>query len=73
VCVLATPVGHSFAYVAGLRFFRDVWIKTQSAAVGSGCATYIATHPLREESILPTLSISGGACLRLFLREVDLF
>jgi hypothetical protein len=38
-------VGHSFAYVAHLWFLRDVWIRTQSAAVASGCATNFATNP----------------------------
>ncbi len=38
-------VGHSFAYVAHLWFLRDVWIRTQSAAVASWCATDLATHP----------------------------
>jgi hypothetical protein len=28
-------VGHSFAYVAHFVFFRDVWIRTQRAAVAS--------------------------------------
>ncbi len=38
-------VGHSFAYVARLWFLRDVWIRTQSAAVASWRATDLATHP----------------------------
>ena len=37
-------VGHSFANVAHLWFLRDVWIRTQSAAVASGRATNLATH-----------------------------
>ncbi len=37
--------GHSFAYVAHLWFLRDVWIRTQSAAVASWRATDLATHP----------------------------
>jgi hypothetical protein len=40
-------VGHSFAYVAHLRFLRDVWIRTESAAVASWRATDLATHPSR--------------------------
>jgi hypothetical protein len=28
-------VGHSFAYVAHFEFLRDVWIRTQRAAVAS--------------------------------------
>jgi hypothetical protein len=39
-------VGHSFAYIAHLRFLRDVWIRTQSAAVASWRAADLATHPL---------------------------
>jgi hypothetical protein len=38
-------VGHSFAYVAHLWFSRDVWIRTQSAAVAIWRATDLATHP----------------------------
>jgi hypothetical protein len=38
-------VGHSFAYVAHLWFLRDIWIRTQSAAVASWRATDLATHP----------------------------
>ncbi len=37
-------VGHSFAYVAHLRFLRDVWIRTHNAAVASWHATELATH-----------------------------
>jgi hypothetical protein len=32
-------VGHSFAYVAHFVFWRDVWIRTQRAAVASRRAT----------------------------------
>jgi hypothetical protein len=35
-------VGHSFAYVAHFVFLRDVWIRTQRAAVAY--ATNLATH-----------------------------
>ncbi len=38
-------VGHSFAYVAHLWFLRDVWIRTQSAAVAFWRAADLATHP----------------------------
>ncbi len=38
-------VGHSFPYVAHLWFLRDVWIRTQSAAVASWRVTDLATHP----------------------------
>jgi hypothetical protein len=37
-------VGHSFAYVALFVFLRDVWIRTQRAAVASSRATTFATH-----------------------------
>jgi hypothetical protein len=43
-------VGHSFAYVANFVFLRDVWIRTQRAAVASRLATNLATH-------LPPLAI----------------
>ncbi len=58
-------VGHSFAYVAHLWFLRDVWIRTQSAAVASWRATDLATHPSR---------ISHPSLFLLFhaLQEVDL-
>jgi hypothetical protein len=48
-------VGHSSAYVAHLWFLRDVWIRTQSAAVASWRATNLATHPSESElSSLPS-------------------
>jgi hypothetical protein len=37
-------VGHSFAYVAHFVLLRDVWIRTQGAAVASRRATNLATH-----------------------------
>jgi len=37
-------VGHSCAYVAYFVFLRDVWIRTQRAAVASRCATNLVTH-----------------------------
>jgi hypothetical protein len=37
-------VGHSFAYVAQFVFLRDVWTRTQRAAVASRSATNLATH-----------------------------
>jgi hypothetical protein len=36
-------VGHSFAYVAHFVFLRDVYIRTQRAAVASRRATNLAT------------------------------
>jgi hypothetical protein len=42
-------VGHSFAYVAHFAFLRDVWIRTQRAAVTSRRTSNLATH-------LPTLA-----------------
>ncbi len=44
-------VGHSFADVAHLWFLRDVWIRTQSAAVASWRATDLATHPLNPKLV----------------------
>jgi hypothetical protein len=37
-------VGHSFAYVAHFVFLRDVWIRTQRAALADRSATNLATH-----------------------------
>ncbi len=37
-------VGHSFVNVAHFVFLKDVWIRTQRAAVSSRCATNLATH-----------------------------
>jgi hypothetical protein len=37
-------VGHSFAYVAYFVFLRDVWIRTQRAAVASRRATNLAIN-----------------------------
>jgi hypothetical protein len=42
-------VGHSFAYVAHLVFLRDVWIRTQRAAIAaiaSRRTINLATHLL---------------------------
>jgi hypothetical protein len=36
--------GYPFAYVARFVFLRDVWIRTQRAAVTSRRATNLATH-----------------------------
>ncbi len=33
-----------FAYVAHFVFLIDAWIRTQTAAVASSCATNLATH-----------------------------
>ncbi len=41
--MLATPV----AYVAHFVFLRDVWMRTQRAAVASRRATNLATHLFR--------------------------
>jgi hypothetical protein len=49
-------VGHSFAYVAPYLFLRDVWIRTQIAAVASRRATNFApispklSHPSPSKS-----------------------
>ncbi len=37
-------VGHSIAYVARFIFLRDIWIRTQRAAIANRRATNIATH-----------------------------
>ncbi len=37
-------VGHSFAYFAHFVFLRDIWIRTQRAAVASRRATTLPTH-----------------------------
>jgi hypothetical protein len=37
--------GHSFAYVANLRFLGMPEFRTESSAVASGRATNLATHP----------------------------
>jgi hypothetical protein len=37
-------VGYSLAYVAYFVFMRDVWIRTQRAAVASRRANNLATH-----------------------------
>jgi hypothetical protein len=43
-------VGHSIGYVAHFVFLRDVWIRTQRAAIASrraiNLATYVPTWPL---------------------------
>jgi hypothetical protein len=37
-------VVHSFAYVTHFVFLKDVWIRTQRAAVASRRAANLATH-----------------------------
>jgi hypothetical protein len=37
-------VGHFFAYVAYLKLLKDVWIRTQRAALASRRATNLVTH-----------------------------
>ncbi len=49
-------VGHSFAYVAHFVFLRDVWIRTQCAAVASRRATNLATHFPNLASHIPNLA-----------------
>ncbi len=46
-------VGHSYAYVAHLSFTRDLWIRTQSAAVASCRATDLATYPNTTSEWMP--------------------
>ncbi len=36
--------GDALAYVVLFVFLRDVWIRTQRAAIASRCATNLATH-----------------------------
>jgi hypothetical protein len=36
--------GHSLAHAAHFVFLRDVWIRTQRAAVACRCATNLYTH-----------------------------
>jgi hypothetical protein len=45
-------VGHFFAYVAHFLFLKDVWIRTQRAAVASRCATkyQLSQPPLSHPS-----------------------
>jgi hypothetical protein len=52
-------VGHSFAYVARFVFLRDVWIRTQRAAVAY--ATNLATHlPSHNLTSLPAATFRGN-------------
>ncbi len=52
-CVLECD-GHSFAYVAYFEFLRDVWIRTQRAAVVSSRTPNLATHLPNLATHLPT-------------------
>jgi hypothetical protein len=47
-------VGHSFAYVAHFVFLRDVWIRSQTAAVARRRATNLATHLPELATHFPT-------------------
>jgi hypothetical protein len=50
-------VGHSFAYAAHLWFLRDALIRTlANAAVASGRATNLSTHPLNLAIHPPNLA-----------------
>ncbi len=51
----ARCVGHSFAYVAHFVFLRDVWIRTQRAAIACRHVTNLATHPPNSEEFLSQL------------------
>jgi hypothetical protein len=44
IFVAGESVGLSCDYVVYFVFLRDVWIRTQRAAVASRCATNLATH-----------------------------
>jgi hypothetical protein len=48
-------VGHSFAYVAHFVFLRDVWIRTQRAAVATHLLN-LASHLLNLASHLINLA-----------------
>jgi hypothetical protein len=53
-------VGPSFAFVAHFIFLRDVWIRTQGAAVASRCAANLATHlPSNQIQINVDISVYG--------------
>ncbi len=57
-------VGHSFAYVAQhFVFLRDVWIRTQIAAVARRCVTNLATH-LHTSYSCKKENVSSEAFLR---------
>ncbi len=64
-------VGHSFAYVAHLWFWRDVWIRTQSAAEAIGRATNLATHTDKKENqvFLIYKEIQSGADAKSYMRK----
>ncbi len=51
-------VGHSFAYIAHFVFVRDVWIRTQRAAVASRRATNLQP-PISHFASLHTLSCTS--------------
>jgi hypothetical protein len=44
IILVGQSVGHSFSYVARFVYLRDVWIRTQRAAVASRRATNLVTH-----------------------------
>ena len=49
-------VGHSFTHVHHFVFVRDVWIRTQRAAVASRRATNLATHLPNLTTNLPLVA-----------------
>jgi hypothetical protein len=64
-------VGHSFAYVAHLRFLRDFWIRTQSDAVASWRATDLATHPSAQCSSTILFSDPESNRIGCFLAYIE--
>ncbi len=51
-------VGHSFAYIAYFVFSRDVWIRTQRAAVASMPSTDLDAHFPNLAAHLPVFRVS---------------
>jgi hypothetical protein len=62
-------VCHSFAYVAHFLFLRDVWIRTQRAAVASRCATNLATQLIHTHITLHTV-INSMYVIKTSLQDV---
>ncbi len=63
-------IGHSFAYVVDLVFLKDVWIRTQRAAVASRRATNLATH---LSNVKLAIIFSNQKDLMLFLFSITSF
>jgi hypothetical protein len=69
-------VVHSFAYVTHFVFLRDVWSRTQRAAVASRRATNLATHLPKlkliwiEESQIRFFSVGNSNLVLKFLQGI---